>query len=59
DRAITHALIPPAALATVPAMELPDFTTLIVGGPRIRGGAPCQARPQLLTSPIFGAGSYW
>ncbi|QEU88460.1 non-ribosomal peptide synthase/polyketide synthase [Streptomyces viridosporus] len=32
DRAITHALIPPAALATVPAMELPDFTTLIVGG---------------------------
>ncbi|QEU88461.1 non-ribosomal peptide synthase/polyketide synthase [Streptomyces viridosporus] len=32
DRAITHALIPPAALATVPAMDLPDFTTLIVGG---------------------------
>uniref|UniRef100_UPI00117D2F7D non-ribosomal peptide synthetase n=1 Tax=Streptomyces viridosporus TaxID=67581 RepID=UPI00117D2F7D len=32
DRRITHALIPPAALATVPATDLPDFTTLIVGG---------------------------
>ncbi|MDN3054833.1 non-ribosomal peptide synthase/polyketide synthase [Streptomyces sp. SRF1] len=30
---ITHALIPPAALATVPdAAELPDLRTLIVGG---------------------------
>ncbi|MGJ3561504.1 hypothetical protein ACR6C2_37650 [Streptomyces sp. INA 01156] len=32
EHAITHALIPPAALATVPATDLPDFTTLIVGG---------------------------
>ncbi|MFF3898067.1 non-ribosomal peptide synthase/polyketide synthase [Streptomyces sp. NPDC001812] len=32
QHAITHALIPPAALATVPATDLPDFTTLIVGG---------------------------
>ncbi|MER5362926.1 amino acid adenylation domain-containing protein, partial [Streptomyces sp. NPDC002785] len=32
DRGITHALIPPAALATVPVMDLPEFTTLIVGG---------------------------
>ncbi|WP_461089341.1 amino acid adenylation domain-containing protein [Streptomyces incanus] len=32
DHAITHALIPPAALATVPAINLPDFQTLLVGG---------------------------
>ncbi|MBV9057931.1 MAG: amino acid adenylation domain-containing protein, partial [Pseudonocardiales bacterium] len=35
DRRVTHALIPPAALATVPATaarELPHFQTLIVGG---------------------------
>ncbi|MCF4140793.1 amino acid adenylation domain-containing protein [Streptomyces sp. Tue 6430] len=32
DRGITHALIPPAALATVPATDLPDFRTLVVGG---------------------------
>ncbi|MBB4677123.1 non-ribosomal peptide synthase/polyketide synthase [Crossiella cryophila] len=29
---VTHALIPPAALATVPETELPEFRTLIVGG---------------------------
>ncbi|KAA2257273.1 amino acid adenylation domain-containing protein [Solihabitans fulvus] len=29
---ITHALIPPVALATVPAVELPAFRTMIVGG---------------------------
>jgi amino acid adenylation domain-containing protein/non-ribosomal peptide synthase protein (TIGR01720 family) len=29
---VTHALIPPAALASVPAVELPAFRTLIVGG---------------------------
>jgi non-ribosomal peptide synthase protein (TIGR01720 family) len=29
---VTHALIPPAALATVPDCELPSFRTLIVGG---------------------------
>jgi amino acid adenylation domain-containing protein/non-ribosomal peptide synthase protein (TIGR01720 family) len=29
---VTHALIPPAALATVPDRELPEFHTLIVGG---------------------------
>nr|QEO73880.1 condensation domain-containing protein [uncultured bacterium] len=29
---VTHALIPPAALATVPAVSLPDFRCLIVGG---------------------------
>ncbi|HEX4722553.1 MAG TPA: amino acid adenylation domain-containing protein [Pseudonocardiaceae bacterium] len=29
---VTHALIPPAALATVPEHDLPDFRTLIVGG---------------------------
>ncbi|HYS34302.1 MAG TPA: amino acid adenylation domain-containing protein, partial [Pseudonocardiaceae bacterium] len=29
---VTHALIPPAALATVPDRHLPDFHTLIVGG---------------------------
>ncbi|WP_157495739.1 non-ribosomal peptide synthetase, partial [Kutzneria sp. 744] len=28
---ITHALIPPAALGTLPDVELPNFTTLIVG----------------------------
>ncbi|HEU5476173.1 MAG TPA: non-ribosomal peptide synthase/polyketide synthase [Actinophytocola sp.] len=32
DRAVTHAEIPPAALATVPKTSLPDFRTLIVGG---------------------------
>ncbi|HEY0804060.1 MAG TPA: non-ribosomal peptide synthetase, partial [Pseudonocardiaceae bacterium] len=31
---VTHALIPPAALATVPDSDLPDFQTLIVGGDR-------------------------
>ncbi|MEV4738688.1 amino acid adenylation domain-containing protein [Streptomyces sp. NPDC049555] len=31
-RAVTHALIPPAALASVPAAELPHFACLIVGG---------------------------
>ncbi|WP_329618540.1 non-ribosomal peptide synthetase [Streptomyces sp. S465] len=32
ERRVTHALIPPAALASVPAQELPDFQCLIVGG---------------------------
>ena len=31
-RGVTHALIPPVALATVPELELPGFRTLIVGG---------------------------
>ncbi|MEU4213729.1 amino acid adenylation domain-containing protein, partial [Streptomyces sp. NPDC026206] len=31
-RRVTHALIPPAALASVPAVELPEFACLIVGG---------------------------
>ncbi len=29
---ISHTLIPPAALATVPATDLPDLRTLVVGG---------------------------
>ncbi|MFI9008492.1 amino acid adenylation domain-containing protein [Actinosynnema sp. NPDC053489] len=29
---VTHALIPPVALATVPDVELPTFRTLVVGG---------------------------
>src|SRR5579884_4016550 len=40
DRRVTHALIPPAALATVPAAaasELPHFQTLIVGGEACSG----------------------
>ncbi|OLF09203.1 hypothetical protein BLA60_21295 [Actinophytocola xinjiangensis] len=32
DRAVTHALIPPAALASVPPVDLPRFRSLIVGG---------------------------
>ncbi|MGW7057978.1 amino acid adenylation domain-containing protein [Streptomyces sp. NPDC054904] len=32
DRAVTHALIPPAALASVPPVELPGLDCLIVGG---------------------------
>ncbi|PPK65378.1 non-ribosomal peptide synthetase [Actinokineospora auranticolor] len=32
DLRITHALIPPVALATVPPMEFPHLKTLIVGG---------------------------
>ncbi|WP_410640979.1 non-ribosomal peptide synthase/polyketide synthase [Amycolatopsis sp. lyj-346] len=32
DHRITHTLIPPAALATVPATGLPDLRTLVVGG---------------------------
>ncbi|WP_432010894.1 non-ribosomal peptide synthase/polyketide synthase [Streptomyces cucumeris] len=32
DQRITHALIPPAALATVPETDLPGLRTLIVGG---------------------------
>ncbi|MEU0088909.1 amino acid adenylation domain-containing protein, partial [Streptomyces sp. NPDC006274] len=32
ERRISHALIPPAALATVPPAELPDFRCLLVGG---------------------------
>jgi amino acid adenylation domain-containing protein/non-ribosomal peptide synthase protein (TIGR01720 family) len=31
-RGITHALIPPAALATVSPADVPDFRTVIVGG---------------------------
>ncbi|KFU81851.1 non-ribosomal peptide synthase domain TIGR01720/amino acid adenylation domain-containing protein [Amycolatopsis lurida] len=31
-RRVTHALIPPIALATVPEVELPDLRTVIVGG---------------------------
>jgi len=31
-QSVTHALIPPAALATVPAAALPAFRTLVVGG---------------------------
>ncbi len=40
DRQVTHALIPPAALATVPAAVvtgLPHFRTLIVGGEACSG----------------------
>ncbi|TWP50722.1 amino acid adenylation domain-containing protein [Lentzea tibetensis] len=29
---VTHALIPPVAMATVPEVPLPDFRTLVVGG---------------------------
>ncbi|MEU0878094.1 non-ribosomal peptide synthase/polyketide synthase [Lentzea sp. NPDC005914] len=32
DNKVTHALIPPVAMATVPDVELPDFRTLVVGG---------------------------
>nr|WP_253835268.1 non-ribosomal peptide synthase/polyketide synthase [Actinokineospora globicatena] len=32
DLRITHTLIPPVALATVPDVELPDLRTLVVGG---------------------------
>ncbi len=32
ERRVTHALIPPAALATLPDVPLPDFRTLVVGG---------------------------
>ncbi|WP_432040750.1 AMP-binding protein, partial [Streptomyces cucumeris] len=32
SRRVTHALIPPAALASVPEAGLPDFHCLIVGG---------------------------
>jgi amino acid adenylation domain-containing protein/non-ribosomal peptide synthase protein (TIGR01720 family) len=32
ENRVTHALIPPAALATVPANELPCFRGLIIGG---------------------------
>ncbi|HEX3788439.1 MAG TPA: non-ribosomal peptide synthase/polyketide synthase [Pseudonocardiaceae bacterium] len=32
EQRITHALIPPAALATLPPAELPELRTLIVGG---------------------------
>ncbi|MFE7275304.1 amino acid adenylation domain-containing protein [Streptomyces sp. NPDC057623] len=31
DESITHALIPPAALATLPACDLPELRTLVVG----------------------------
>ncbi|AUI58295.1 non-ribosomal peptide synthetase [Amycolatopsis sp. BJA-103] len=31
-RRISHALIPPIALATVPEVDLPDFRTVLVGG---------------------------
>ncbi|GGS58609.1 non-ribosomal peptide synthase/polyketide synthase [Actinokineospora fastidiosa] len=31
-RRVTHALIPPVALATLPAGDLPDLRTLVVGG---------------------------
>jgi amino acid adenylation domain-containing protein/non-ribosomal peptide synthase protein (TIGR01720 family) len=32
DQRVTHALIPPVALATVPGTDVPDFRLLIVGG---------------------------
>ncbi|WP_112264135.1 non-ribosomal peptide synthase/polyketide synthase [Lentzea terrae] len=32
DNKVTHALIPPVAMATVPDVPLPDFRTLVVGG---------------------------
>ncbi|MET8091480.1 amino acid adenylation domain-containing protein [Micromonospora sp. NPDC005220] len=32
DRRVTHALIPPAALASIPPVDLPGFACLIVGG---------------------------
>ncbi|WP_203933636.1 non-ribosomal peptide synthetase [Virgisporangium ochraceum] len=32
ERRVTHALIPPAALASVPETDLPEFGTLVVGG---------------------------
>ncbi|WP_167828385.1 non-ribosomal peptide synthetase, partial [Streptomyces palmae] len=37
DSRITHALISPAALASVPETALPDFHTLIVGGEAVGG----------------------
>jgi amino acid adenylation domain-containing protein/non-ribosomal peptide synthase protein (TIGR01720 family) len=32
ERGVTHALVPPAALASVPPVELPEFRSLVVGG---------------------------
>ncbi|MFF1651738.1 amino acid adenylation domain-containing protein, partial [Streptomyces sp. NPDC058240] len=32
ERRVSHALIPPAALASVPVGEFPDFRSLVVGG---------------------------
>ncbi|WP_103352219.1 non-ribosomal peptide synthetase [Amycolatopsis sp. CA-128772] len=32
DEGVTHALIPPVAMASVPDVELPAFRTLVVGG---------------------------
>jgi amino acid adenylation domain-containing protein len=32
EQRVTHALVPPAALATVPVEGLPDFRSLVVGG---------------------------
>ncbi|MDT7797559.1 MAG: hypothetical protein QOI78_992, partial [Actinomycetota bacterium] len=32
DQGVTHALIPPVAMASVPDVALPDFRTLVVGG---------------------------
>ncbi|MBE8520858.1 non-ribosomal peptide synthase/polyketide synthase [Amycolatopsis sp. H6(2020)] len=32
EHEVTHALIPPVALATLPVKQLPDFRTVIVGG---------------------------
>ncbi|HEX3782003.1 MAG TPA: non-ribosomal peptide synthase/polyketide synthase [Pseudonocardiaceae bacterium] len=37
EHRITHALIPPAVLATMPPAPLPDFATLIVGGDACTG----------------------
>ncbi|MEU4626609.1 non-ribosomal peptide synthase/polyketide synthase [Actinoplanes sp. NPDC023801] len=37
DRRVTHALIPPAALAALPDADLPDLATLIVGGDACTG----------------------
>ncbi len=37
-RAVTHALIPPSALATVPAGEYPDLVTLLVGAEACSAG---------------------
>ncbi|WNM31472.1 amino acid adenylation domain-containing protein [Streptomyces sp. Li-HN-5-11] len=51
---ITHALVPPAALATLPATDLPDLCTLVVGGEACSGALVARWSPGRRMANAYG-----
>ncbi|MEV0634720.1 amino acid adenylation domain-containing protein [Streptomyces sp. NPDC050619] len=54
DGRITHALVPPAALATLPETELPALRTLIVGGEACSGALVARWAPGRRMANAYG-----